>query len=351
MHWSAARTVIGEGAELMTAANELLGTRILVSGGCGFIGTNLVATLLDRGATVVVVDLPTAAWDRLPDQVVRVEADLLDASGLRNALAGVPACSIVVHLAARTDLDGRTPADYALNTTGTENLIGAVAATGGADRFVHYSTQLVAGLFNESRFIDESEPYRTNTPYGASKIESERIVQRDCSALGIPYTIIRPTSVYGPWGAEPYREFFAQIRSGHYLHVGKADNLVSLVYVQNLIDLTVLLATHPDAVDETFFGNDRHPYPMRRIVDLAAAHYGVRIRTAPVWLLVVVAYGLGIFKALGLNVPLYPFRLRNMRMTYCYDVSKSLRLGYDPKYGLEDGIEATLSWYDEHPGF
>lgn len=331
--------------------SELAGERVLVSGACGFIGTNLVGTLLERGANVVAVDLPSADWTRLPGAVERVDADLLDAEGLRVALAGVSPCSIVYHLAARTDLDGRTPADYTLNTAGTENLINAVADVGGVQRFVHYSTQLVAGLFNEKRFIDESEPYRTNTPYGESKIESERIVKRVCRQRGLDFTIIRPTSVYGPWGAEPYREFFAQIRTGRYLHVGKADNLVSLVYVANLVDLTLLLSTHPGAAGETFFANDRNPYPMREIVDLAAAHYGVRIRTAPVWLLLIAAYGLGIFKVLGVKVPLYPFRLRNMRMTYCYDVSKSLRLGYDPAYGLAEGIEATLSWYDDHPGF
>lgn len=339
-----------EGERVMTT-NDLAGVRVLVTGACGFIGTNLVGTLLERGAKVVALDLPSADWNRLSDVVERVEADILDADGLRGAVAAVPPCAIVYHLAARTDLDGRTPLDYALNTTGTENLINAVADAGPVQRFVHYSTQLVAGLFNEKRFIDESEPYRTNTPYGESKIESERIVSRVCPERGLAYTIVRPTSVYGPWGAEPYREFFAQIRSGRYLHVGKADNLVSLVYVANLVDLTLLLSTHPDAVDETFFGNDRDPYPMRRIVDLAAVHYGVKIRTAPVWLLLIAAYGLGVFKVLGLNVPLYPFRLRNMRMTYCYDVSKSLRLGYDPTYGLEAGIEATLSWYDDHPGF
>lgn len=335
----------------MVAADDLAGARVLVSGACGFIGTTLVSTLLRRGAVVVALDLPGADWSRLPAEAERVEADLLDPDGLAAAVASVPPCRIVYHLAARTDLDGRTPEDYALNSVGTENLIEAVAATGTVQRFVHYSTQLVVGLFDEKRLIDETEPYRTNTPYGESKIASEQIVHRVCAARGIPFTIIRPTSVYGPWGAEPYREFFAQIRSGRYLHVGKAENLVSLVHVQNLVDLTLLLSTHPQAAGETFFGNDREAYPMRRIVDLAAAHYGVRIRTAPVWLLVLAAYGLGIFKVLGFNVPLYPFRLRNMRMTYRYDVSKSLRLGYEPTYGLEDGLENTLSWYDAHPNF
>jgi nucleoside-diphosphate-sugar epimerase len=332
----------------MSERPSLAGARVLVTGACGFVGPNLVARLVQEGASVVALDLPGADWDRLPEAVERLPVDLLDADAVR---AAVPRVDIVVHLAARTDLDGRSVRDYAVNTDGTRHLVEAVAAAGGTSRFVHYSTQLVVGLFDEARFIDETEPFRTRTPYGESKIESERIVSELCGRHRIDWTIIRPTSVYGPWGGAPYREFFGAVRRGRYVHVGKASNLVSLVYVENLVDLTLLLASHPGAVDETFFGNDFHPYTMREVVDTAAAHYGVKIRRAPVWILVVVAYGLGALKALGLTVPLYPFRLRNMRMTYCYDIQKSVRLGYDPRHDLASGVRRTLEWYDAHPEF
>lgn len=329
---------------------EIQGVRVLVSGACGFIGTNLVEALVDAGAEVVAIDLPSADWNRMPAGVECLPVDLMDRLALETALASTAPCTIVYHLAARTDLDGRKLADYALNTTGTANLIRATATTG-VCRFVHYSTQLVAGLFDEKRMISESEPYRTTTVYGDSKVESERVVQRACADAKTEWTIIRPTSVYGPWGRSPYQEFFAQIRSGRYLHVGRADNEVSLVHVQNLVDLTVLLSVHPSAAGEVFFGNDRHPYQMREVVDTAAAFYGRRVRSAPAWIFVLLAYALAPLKSLGLRVPLYPFRLRNIRMTYTYDVSKSLRLGYDPQLGLADGIALTLSWYDAHPEF
>lgn len=332
----------------MSEGTSLAGRRVLVTGACGFIGTNLVHALVVGGADVVALDLPEADWARLPEEADRVAGDLLERASLVPAVAG---CDLVIHLAARTDIDGRSVDEYTANTVGTRNLVEEVVAAGCASRFVHYSTQLVVGLFGESRFIDETEPYRTRTAYGESKIESERIVRELCSDAGLGYTIIRPTSVYGPWGAEPYREFFRAIKNRRYVHVGKADNLVSLVYVGNLVDLTVLLASHPIAAGETFFANDFHPYTMREVVDLAAAHYGVRIRRVPAWLLVVAAYGLGIFKLLGFRVPLYPFRLRNMRMTYCYDIQKSVRLGYEPRDDLASGIEQALAWYDAHPSF
>lgn len=263
-------------------------------------------------------------------------------------MSGLEDIDIAYHLAARTDLDGSGPEDYVVNTQGTANLIHAMSRAGFQGRFLHYSTQLVVGLFGETRFIDASEPYRTATAYGQSKIDSELIVERECSRGGIEFTIVRPTSVYGPFGGSPYREFFQTIKRGRYVHVGRADNLVSLAYVKNLIDMTLLLSVHPEAASNVYFGTDFHPYTMREVVDEVASHYGVRIRQVPAWIVTVGAYVLGAFKALGLNVPLYPFRLRNMRMSYCYDVQPSVRLGYDPRYGLREGMRETLAWYDMH---
>lgn len=325
------------------ATSRLSGMRVLVTGGCGFIGRNLVDGLLAAGAEVTVVDLPGADWSQLPPGVRPVRADLLDAGSLTGTCDGA---QIVYHLAARTDIDSDTLEDYALNYTGTANLIAECARTGGVGRLVFYSTQLVVGLFNETRFIDETEPYRTKTAYGASKIEGERAVARGCAAAGIPYTIIRPTSVYGPWGETPYREFFHAIKRRRYFHVGAAANLVSWVYVKNLVDLTLLASISPAAEDETYFGNDYHPYTMREIVDTVGDYYGIRVPTAPSAAVTAVAYALALPKRWGLNVPIYPFRLQNIKANYCYDVGKSIAIGFRQRYDLAQGLTETLDWYE-----
>lgn len=314
-----------------------------MTGGCGFIGLNLVAELTAGGAAVTVLDLPGARWQNLPGDVTQVRADVLDARSLSGALEGV---EIVYHLAARTDIDSDVVEDYAVNFDGTEALIDECVRSGTVRRFVFYSTQLVVGLFNEARFIDEGEPYRTRTAYGQSKILGEQAVLRRCSAAGIGYTILRPTSVYGPWGATPYREFFHAVKRRRYFHVGRADNLVSWVYVKNLVALTILASMSPEAENEIFFANDFHPYTMREIVDAVAGHYRITIPTIPSSLVTVLAYALALPKRAGINVPLYPFRLANIKATYCYDIHKSVGIGYDPQYGLAQGIAETLAWYD-----
>lgn len=322
---------------------DLKGKKTLVTGGCGFIGINLVEELLKQGADVAVMDLPEADWSRLPSRVTQIKADILDKKQLVGTCRDM---YVIYHLAARTDIDGKSIEEYSVNFTGTKNILEEVAKNKKIQRFVFYSTQLVVGIFNETRFINETEPYRTKTFYGQSKINGEKVVKTYCRKTNIPYTIIRPTSVYGPWGEAPYKAFFTVIKHGKYFHVGRANNLVSWVYVKNLVDLTILTSTHKAAENETFFGNDLYPYTMKEIVNAAGEYYGISIKTIPNIVITSVAYLLAVPKTLGINVPIYPFRLRNIKATYCYDVGKSLRLGYNPKFDLKDGIKETLDWYE-----
>jgi nucleoside-diphosphate-sugar epimerase len=175
---------------------------VLVTGGCGFIGINLVEDLLAQGDVVTVLDLPSANWDRLPKQVRKVQADILSQKSLDGLFKEI---DIIYHLAARTDLDGRNIDDYKVNFEGTENILKEVAKSSNVKRFIFYSTQLVVGLFNETRFINEEEPYKTKTVYGESKILGEKVVKKLCSESGTDFVIIRPTSVYGPWVSSPYK--------------------------------------------------------------------------------------------------------------------------------------------------
>jgi nucleoside-diphosphate-sugar epimerase len=111
---------------------------VLVSGGCGFIGKNLVAELLKLGADVSVLDLPSADWRNLPKRVKHIEADILDKASLVGSCADI---DIVYHLAARTDLDGKNIGDYRINFEGTKNLIAECRKSKNIKRLVFYSTQ------------------------------------------------------------------------------------------------------------------------------------------------------------------------------------------------------------------
>jgi nucleoside-diphosphate-sugar epimerase len=116
--------------------------------------------------------------------------------------------------------------------------------------------------------------------------------------------------------------------------------------VRNLVDLTILASLSPNAADETFFANDFHPYTMREIVNTVGDYYGLRIPTVPSALVTAAAYACVLPRAAGVKVPIYPFRLRNIKASYCYDIEKSVRMGYEPEYDLKRGVGETLDWYE-----
>jgi nucleoside-diphosphate-sugar epimerase len=336
---------------MMTFKNHVeLGTKykdtvVVVTGGSGFIGINLIKALVNEGARVTSIDIKEPPPGSIPAKVKIIKGDVRNIELYKKTLSE---CDYCFHLAARTDLLGKTLSDYSFNYNGVEELVDGLKSNRRLKRLVFFSTQLVVGNFNETRFIDEFEPYRTKTLYGQSKILGEKALIEKCYKYELPYTIIRPTSVYGPYGNEPYRDFFLTIKKGRYFHIGKANNLISMVYVQNLISQTLFLALHPKAENRVYFGNDLYPYTMRQFSDMVAAFWKKKLISFPDIIIYPLAYFLGLIKLFGVPVPLYPFRLNNIKSTYCYSIKNSLDLGYIPQFTLSDGVVETLKWYDEN---
>ena len=317
---------------------------VLVTGGAGFIGINLVQNLLSEGFKVTILDLESANFSSVPKKVGIIKANILDKKSFADKLKNF---DIIFHLAARTDLDGKVLSDYKVNYVGTENIIEEIKNQQ-VQRFVLYSTQLVVGLTNQRKFLNETEPYTTKTFYGQSKIMAEKKVVDLCNKYKLPYTIIRPTSVYGPFGKQPYRDFFLAIKRGKYFHIGKADNLVSMVFVKNLTYLTIQLSTNKLARNQIFYGNDLYPYTMNQFATEVSKYFNVKVRTIPTIIATIAAYFLGVLKIFGFDPPLYPSRVKNIKATYCYDMTKAIKLGYNPKYDLASSMRLTLDWYKDN---
>ena len=168
---------------------------MLLTGGSGFIGTNLTDLLLECGADVVNADVrpPLAAthagmWRR---------CDVGSEPQLRR-LVEESDPELVVHLAARTDTTSTVVEDYSINHVGTSNLVRALTTASRPERFVLVSSQFV--LAPGAAFTTETD-YAPHTAYGHSKVAAERWL-RDKSPELI-WTIVRPTNVWGPWHLEP----------------------------------------------------------------------------------------------------------------------------------------------------
>jgi len=178
--------------------------RALVTGGAGFIGSNLVDALLDRGDEVSVVDDLTTGRERnLAGAVERGitwhRADIRDGAGLKEVFAA-DRPDIVFHLAAQIDVRKSTadPAyDATINVLGTINLLQA-SLEAGVDRFVNTSTG--GAIYGEGRIIPapEDHPQAPEAPYGQSKFCAEGYCDLFSRLHGLSTVSLRYGNVYGP---------------------------------------------------------------------------------------------------------------------------------------------------------
>ena len=171
--------------------------KIAVTGGAGFIGSNLVERLLSKGHQVTVVDdLSTGLKSNLDlDKITFHELSLTNRDGLERALNGVDA---IVHLGARGSVPRslKNPiATHDVNATGTLNVLEAARANGA--QVIFSSSSSVYGR-NGQLPKDESMWLSPLTPYAASKLAAEGYVQAYGAAYEVPVTLLRFFNVFGP---------------------------------------------------------------------------------------------------------------------------------------------------------
>jgi len=180
--------------------------RILITGGSGFIGTNLVAHCSAAGYEVLNVDMRPPRLAAAPGSFI--EADVLDRARMIALMRDFNP-HYLVHLGARTDLDGTTDGDYRANIEGVENVVTAARSASELRRAVFASSMYVCRM----GYIPKSDnDYCPHTAYGRSKQLGEDIVRRQ-AADHFYWTLVRPTSIWGPWFGVPYRTFFDVVRS------------------------------------------------------------------------------------------------------------------------------------------
>jgi len=209
-------------------------SRVLVTGGSGFIGRRVVRAFLSAGADVTVVDLKPSAE---PD-VRNVTGDLRDPAVCAEAVT--PGTSVIIHLAALTRvlLSIEDPVGtYELNTHATATLL-ELARTRGVESFILASTNAVAGDVGTAT-ITERTPLRPLTPYGATKAAGEMLASAYGACYGIKTCAVRFSNVYGP-GMELKDSFIPRLmraaRDGRGIQVyGDGTQLRDLVHVDDIV--------------------------------------------------------------------------------------------------------------------
>lgn len=314
--------------------------RVLVTGGSGFIGTNLLHALAHSGAAVANLDI---APPRDPgSRSWWTPVDVTDGRALL-AAARQFAPTHLVHLAARTDLDERAGlAGYSANTDGVRHVVDAVSALPDLERVVFASTSLV---FTPGVDPRHEWDYRPTTVYGTSKVIGEEIVR--AADPRVTWCLVRPTSIWGPWFGAPYRDFFRAIAAGRYVHPAGRHPRKSYGYVENSVhQLLTMLAAPPDAVHRRPFWLADYPeQDLAAWADSIADAFGVRRpRRVPYAALKAAARAGDLVELTGARAPLTSFRLHNIVGDAAYDTNELRRLCGALPVAQADAVRRTVAW-------
>ncbi|WP_417777824.1 NAD-dependent epimerase/dehydratase family protein [Stutzerimonas xanthomarina] len=221
---------------------------VLVTGGAGFIGSNLVDALVARGYTVRVLDnLSTGKRSNLPDDegVELIVGDVADAQTMRDAVQG---CRAVVHLAAVASVQASVDdpvGTHQSNLVGTLNLCEAMRAEG-VRRVVFASSAAVYGNNGEGAPIGEDTPKAPLTPYATDKLASEHYLDFYRRQHGLEPVVFRFFNIYGPRQdpSSPYSGvisiFTERAQKGLPIAIfGDGEQTRDFLYVGDLVELLV----------------------------------------------------------------------------------------------------------------
>lgn len=310
---------------------------VLVTGGGGFIGSRLCERLVQSGATVrAFVRYTSRAEIGLlrflePDILKKIEiirGDLRDFSAVAQALRGV---DIVFHLGALISI----PYSYVhpvetvqTNVLGTLNILEACRKSG--TKLVHTSTSEVYGTALRVP-IDEDHPLQGQSPYSASKIGADKLVESYFRSFGLPTVTVRPFNTYGPGQSTRavIPTIITQALAGGVVRLGNLDAIRDFTYLDDTVEGFLLTAQADTWNGETYNLGSGEEISIGAIAAL-------------------------IFRLMGkqAEIQLEKSRLRPEKSEVLRLISDNrkakLELGWQPTVGMEEGLQRTIRWIGEH---
>jgi len=225
----------------------------LITGASGFVGGRLAEILCEQNIPVRIIIRPTSNIDHLnalPLEVLR--AELTDAATLNTAMKDV---SHVFHCAGCSTDWAPKNAFYEANVTATQALLLAARYAGTLQRFLHISSTDVYGYPKIA--CDESHPLTyTGLPYNETKCIGEAAVTEAHEKAGLPVTILRPATIYGPRGTAFVTDIVKLLREGSMALFDHGNVRGGFCYVDNVVDAIISAATSPATIGKAYNVSD-----------------------------------------------------------------------------------------------
>jgi nucleoside-diphosphate-sugar epimerase len=310
---------------------------VSVTGATGFLGGHVCEAFRDAGWQVRGVVRP-GNTKPLPAGIDRIVSPLERDQLVR----GFAETDLVVHAAGLT----RSASDVALrsvNVTGTQAVVEAVNAVGA--RLIHVSSLAAVGTGTRARPRQEDDEPKPITPYGRSKLDGEKIVR---SAAKVPWTMLRPASIYGPRDRQ-FLPLFRLASRGLFPLVTNPDAAFTVIHVADVARAIVLTASEAPASRSTFFLGHPEATSADELMKHLADAFGVRYRPVrlPQAVLRSVAW-IGDWRwTIGREPMLDSTRLAEFRAEgfVCAVDRAREALGFEAAKPLAEGLKETAHWY------
>lgn len=332
-----------------SAHEQFKGAKVLITGATGFTGRVLTRKLAAAGARINAIARPSSDLGDLEElDITWFRGDVFDPETVGKAVEGV---EYIFHLAAAfREVKGNDEGYRKVHLDSTKLLARAVQDKQEFKCFIHASTVGVHGHIPGDDLADENYRFSPGDGYQRTKLEAEQWLAEFAPKHNLPYTIIRPTPIFGP-GDGRLLKFFKMANNGYILMLGKGKGIYHLIHVDDLTEIFLLAGVSEKSRSQVFIAANDEPIS---IIDMGQAiakarHKNIRVIRLPIWPFFLAA---DICKAictpLGIQPPLYRRRVAFYTKDRKFNISKLNNvLGYTLQHSNEAGLEETARWYVE----
>jgi nucleoside-diphosphate-sugar epimerase len=313
---------------------------ILLTGGSGFIGGHFHNYLPhDQLVNLDLEDPKSKVQSLFVKGDIRIEADV------ERAIKGSNIETIIALAAKHHDFGIGHQEYFDTNEDGTR-VVCKVASANGIKNIIFYSSVAVYGMA-QAISTELSEP-RPESPYGASKLAGEKVLREWASEdERRSVLIIRPTVVYGENNVANMYSLIKQIDSGFYFHIGRADNVKSIAYVENLVNATLFLMNRMRPGFNVYNYADEPQLTSREIAEVIAAELGKKIKiTLPLSIALILGFPFDLaIRITGKNLPISTARIKKLNTETRHSAAKIFKEGFKAQFTTIEGLKKMVAWF------
>ncbi len=324
--------------------------KVLVTGANGFIGSNLCRRLLAEGYEVNALIRKSSDLQFIENlELHRFYGDITLPEILKPAMTGVQKVFHVAGLAADW---GPFSLFEKINFQGTKN-VALAADAAGVKRFVYVSTVAFHG-FGGQNVSEDDPPAKNLIPYAQTKLMAEQWLWDFAKTSSMEITAVRPGNVFGIDDRTFIFKYIDALLQGKFAEINHGSSKTCPVYVENLVDIMMLVATEPKAVGNAYLATDGLDICWHEFNEALAKQLGIPLPkiSFPYGLAMAAAKSYyAVHRLLGLRSEpfLTPYRINNGGKDYHFSIQKLKdHFDYLPKVGLDEGLKKTVESYRKH---